>query len=404
MDIDAYLSRIAYDGPMRKDLSTMAALHRAHLRAIPYENLDVQLGRPVTIERPAIYEKIVTHKRGGWCYEMNGLFGWALSELGFKVTRSAGAVMREARGEEAVGNHLVLKVELEEGIFLADVGFGDGPIDPLFVVEGSFLSNGFEFALSRLDDGWWRLHNHKAGGAASFDFDMTSADEGRLAERCFWLQSAAESPFVENAVLQRHVPEGLWMMRGRVLRKVTPAEQMDYLIESAPEYVGVLSEVYGLHAGQPISGRKSAPGMHSCWRIRSTLRLVPQRRDHRRLAGGALDARLREAGRVDQLISAHDFLSHPADGIGHPLGPFTPAAQPSTNRPPGFSTRRTRQWPAGSSHKWKQCSAATPGSPSVQGSASATPHLISTRPSLRKRQTRCSALCSINSEGSTPAT
>ena len=246
MKIDSYLDRIAYSGPMRTNLATLTALHRAHLRAIPYENLDVQVGRPVTIERGPIFEKIVTRRRGGWCYEMNGLFGWALAELGFKVTRSAGAVMREQRGEEAIGNHLVLKVELEEGIYLADVGFGDGPYDPIRVAPGPFTSNGFDFALSQEDGGWWRLHNHRGGGAASFDFDLTPADERRLAERCFWLQSSPESPFVQNAVLQRHVADGLWLMRGRVLRKLTPHEQKDYLVETAPEYIGVLDEVFGL--------------------------------------------------------------------------------------------------------------------------------------------------------------
>ncbi len=246
MKIDAYLDRIAYSGPMRKDIATLTALHRAHLRAIPYENLDVQFGRPVTLELSAIFDTLVTRRRAGWCYEMNGLFGWALAELGFKVTRSAGAVMRQARGDEAIGNHLVLKVELEEAIFLADVGFGDGPLDPIFIASGPFISSGFEFAVSRLDDGWWRLHNHKSGGAASFDFNMKPADEALLAERCFWLQSSPESPCVQNAVLQHHSADGLWMMRGRVLRKVTPAAQKDYLIESAAEYVGVLAEVFGL--------------------------------------------------------------------------------------------------------------------------------------------------------------
>jgi N-hydroxyarylamine O-acetyltransferase len=246
MDIGAYLERIAYSGPMRQDLATLVALHHAHLFAIPYENLDVQLGRPVTIERPAIFDKIVTRKRGGWCYEMNGLFGWALAELGFKVTRSAGAVLREQRGDEAIGNHLVLKVELDEGIVLAGVGFGDGPLDPIRVADGSFVSNGFKFALTRMDDGWWRLQNHQNGGAPSFDFNLAPADEHLLAERCFWLQSSPESPFVQNAVLQRHVAGGLWLMRGRVLRKVTAAEQKDYLIDSASEYVGVLSEAFGL--------------------------------------------------------------------------------------------------------------------------------------------------------------
>jgi N-hydroxyarylamine O-acetyltransferase len=246
MDLNAYLDRIAYDGPQRRDAATLAALHRAHLRTIPYENLDVQLGRPVTTAIPAIYDKIVTRGRGGWCYEMNGLFGWALGEFGFNVTRCAGAVLRESRGDEAIGNHLVLKVALEEGIYLADVGFGDGPIDPIFVVSGAFVSHGFEFALSRHDDGWWRMNHHSHGGAASFDFNLQPADEALLSERCLWLQSAHVSPFVQNAVLQRHAAEGIRQMRGRVLRQVTPTGTTDHLIASAAEYVAVLAEVFSL--------------------------------------------------------------------------------------------------------------------------------------------------------------
>ncbi len=108
MDIDAYLRRIGLDERPPANLSGLKALHAAHLRAIPYENLDVQFGRPVTIERPAIFEKIVGRHRGGWCYEMNGLFGWALDALGFKVTRATGAVMREMFGDPTLRNHLVL--------------------------------------------------------------------------------------------------------------------------------------------------------------------------------------------------------------------------------------------------------------------------------------------------------
>ena len=246
MKLSAYLDRIAYDGPLRRDAATLAALHRAHLRAIPYENLDVQLGRPVTTVIPAIFDKIVTRRRGGWCYEMNGLFGWALGELGFAVTRCAGAVLRENRGDEAVGNHLVLRVVLEEGIYLADVGFGDGPIDPIFVISGPFVSHGFEFTLSRHDDDWWRLNHHSHGGAASFDFRLLPADEALLSERCVWLQSAAASPFVQNAVLQHHVGDGIWQLRGRVLRHVTPSGKTDHLVANAAEYLAVLAEVFTL--------------------------------------------------------------------------------------------------------------------------------------------------------------
>ncbi len=246
MQIDEYLERIRYSGSRRPDLATLTALHRAHLRAIPYENLDVQLGRPVTIERQQIFEKIVRNRRGGWCYEMNGLFGWALAELGFRVTRSAGAVMREAVGDEAIGNHLVLKVELEEGIFLADVGFGDGSQDPIRVVPGNFTSNGFDFALSRQADGWWRMHNHKAGGAPSFDFNLAQADETLLAAQCDWLQTSEQSIFVQNAVCQRATEEGLCILRGRILRVLTPHEQTDRLVADAGEYVALLDEIFDL--------------------------------------------------------------------------------------------------------------------------------------------------------------
>src|SRR3569832_1468013 len=146
MDIDAYLRRVGLRERPPANLEGLKTLHRAHLRAIPYESLDVQFGRPVAIERPAIYEK-------------NGLFGWALDELGFKVTRSTGAVMREMFGDVTLRNHLVLRVELDEGLYLADVGFGDGPVEPIRIVEGPFTAGGLPFSVTRVDDDWWRLHN-----------------------------------------------------------------------------------------------------------------------------------------------------------------------------------------------------------------------------------------------------
>lgn len=253
MKLDAYLDRIAYHGPLRPDRATLAALHRAHLLAIPYENLDVQLGRPVSTDPAAAYDKIVRRKRGGWCYEMNGLFGWVLSEIGFKVTRAAGAVLREKRGAASEGCHLVLVVELEEGIYLADVGFGDGPLDPIAVTEGEFGSHGFRFALTREPDGWWRFHHHARGGVASFDFIPAKAEERLLSEQCLFLQSSPESPFVQNAVLQHHFADGVWQMRGRVLRKTTPSTQEEFLIADAAEYTGALQEVFGLNLPQAAS-------------------------------------------------------------------------------------------------------------------------------------------------------
>src|SRR6185312_10004504 len=251
--LDSYLRRVGLATPPPADLEGLRTVHRAHLRAIPYENIDVQLGHPVTTERGPTLEKILGRGRGGWCYEMNGTMGWALEQLGFKVTRLAGAVMREAFGDPFAGNHLVLKVELPEGLYLADAGFGDGPLEPIRIAEGAFSSGGFDFRLARVDDKWWRLHNHPFGGAKSFDFTLDAADEAQLASMCHRLQTEEWSPFVQNLVVQRHTPEGLTILRGRVVRMVTPQGFSDRTLDSAEELVRFLDEAFGLRVPEVAS-------------------------------------------------------------------------------------------------------------------------------------------------------
>lgn len=248
MKLDQYLARIGLTARPPATLEGLRAVHRAHLLAIPYENLDVQFGRKLTTDPAQAFDKIVNRRRGGWCYEMNGLLGWALGELGFKVTRAIGAVMREVRGTWSEGNHLVLRVDLPEGMFLADAGFGDGPRDPIPVTVGAFESFGFHFGLARVDGDWWRFSNDPRGGAPSFDFTLTPADEAVLSERCQFLQTSPDSPFVQNLVAQRHMPDGILILRGRTLRKVTPATTQDSEIASAAELVATLKNKFALDA------------------------------------------------------------------------------------------------------------------------------------------------------------
>lgn len=253
MNIDPYLDRIGLARPLPPNLDTLKAVHAAHLRAIPYENLDVQLGRPVTIERPAIFDKIVNRRRGGWCYEMNGLLGWALGELGFKVTRATGAVMREIAGDATLRNHLVLKVELDEGLYLADVGFGDGPIEPIRIVEGPFTSGGLPFSITKLDEDWWRLRNHPHGGAPSFDFNLAPVDETLLAAKCDEQQYAPDSHFVQNLFCFRFRENGVIGVRGRVVRTVTPDGYEDRILNSADELVRFFDKELDLRDPELVS-------------------------------------------------------------------------------------------------------------------------------------------------------
>jgi len=246
MQLDAYLKRIGFKGVPQVDFETFRRIHRLHSDTVPYENLDVQAGVPTGIAVPDAYDKIINRRRGGWCYEMNGLMGWALAEIGFTVTPVAAGVRRALVGDWIVGNHLALLVDLGGVRYLADVGFGDGMVEPAALREDPFTQRHWQFSLEKLDADWWRLHNHPEGAAASFDFTEAPADKSLLAEKCEYLQSSPDSPFVLNAVCQRHFPDRLEVMRGRVLKTIRPEGSVKRIIADLEDYRTTLSDVFDL--------------------------------------------------------------------------------------------------------------------------------------------------------------
>src|ERR1700693_5745426 len=124
-DLDAYLARIGYSGPRRADVATLRAIHGLQPTAIPFENLDPLLGRPVALDLASLQAKLVGGRRGGYCYELNTLLAAALEALGFLVVRLGARVRWRAPPERPDGarTHMLLRVDLAEGPYLADVGF-----------------------------------------------------------------------------------------------------------------------------------------------------------------------------------------------------------------------------------------------------------------------------------------
>lgn len=252
MDVQAYLDRIGYAGIPRVDLATLRDLHRRHLQAIPYENFDVQLRRPGSLDPQRAYDKIVGGGRGGWCYEMNGLLAAMLREIGFTVTEMAGAVLRSERGESSHGNHLVLRVDLDQP-YIADVGFGDGTLEPVPLSAGNYHCAGFDFRIEQLEDGWLRFHNHPQGGAAYFDFQDAPAQRAQLEATSHWLRTSPESIFTQTALAFRHHPGGVRVLLGRTLNQVTPDHKTSKIIETADELVAILREEFSLDLPEAAS-------------------------------------------------------------------------------------------------------------------------------------------------------
>jgi N-hydroxyarylamine O-acetyltransferase len=124
-DLDAYFDRIAYGGPTTPNLATLAGIHALQPDAISFENLDVLLGRPILLDPASLHRKLVGEGRGGYCFEQNGLLLAVLKSLGFQATGLAGRVRFNMPAERVTGrSHMMIRVDLPEGPFLADVGFG----------------------------------------------------------------------------------------------------------------------------------------------------------------------------------------------------------------------------------------------------------------------------------------
>lgn len=241
--LDSYLARIGLNGPVRPDLATLGAIVRAHVQAIPFENLDVQLGRALTTDPAAAFAKLVEARRGGWCYEHNGVLGAALAAIGFDVTRMSAGVMRQVRGDESMGSHLCLLVDCE-GPHLVDAGFGSWLGAPVPLRPGEWLHDPLPVALGHAEDGLWRVSVSLGASAMSYDFAAEPADEAQLYALCQWQASDPASVFVQNLTAQRRAEGCYLMLRGKVLSVVTASGEERRDIGSALELVETLREVF----------------------------------------------------------------------------------------------------------------------------------------------------------------
>lgn len=246
MNIEAYLQRLNYDGPRTRTIATLRALHQAHLTSVPFENLDIHLGRPIVLEEVALYDKIVRQRRGGFCYELNGLFAVLLRELGFDVMLLSGSVRNNGEfGPEF--DHLTLLVQLEER-WLADVGFGDSFREPLRLDErNEQLQQGIAYRLSNSGEHWNMLRRlPEQEWEPQYHFTLQPHRLADFAGMCQYHQTSPASHFTQKRICSRATPEGRVTLSDMRLIVTANGQRQEKVFQNQEEYIHALQEQFGI--------------------------------------------------------------------------------------------------------------------------------------------------------------
>ncbi|HJZ46080.1 MAG TPA: arylamine N-acetyltransferase [Roseiflexaceae bacterium] len=294
MDVRAYLRRIGYNGTVAPTTATLRELHRAHLLAVPFENLDIHLGRPITLDQDALFDKVVTRRRGGFCYELNGLFAALLRAIGFQVTLLSAGVARAEGGFGPEFDHLTLLVttdpstlrlrpstssggtsgeprlragdqpptterqatrdgtqsaiyNLQSAIWLADVGFGDSFREPLRFVEGQEQQqDGRAYRLDRDGEYLTLMQRDGAGWEPQYRFTLQPYEHAEYAGMCHYHQTSPASSFTRKRVCTIATPDGRVTLSDRLLITTTRGERTERALLDEQAYRAALREYFGI--------------------------------------------------------------------------------------------------------------------------------------------------------------
>jgi N-hydroxyarylamine O-acetyltransferase len=245
-DLSAYLSRIGFEKRPSADLTSLFALHDAHVEAIPFENADIQMGSAISLSSAALQAKLVSRRRGGYCFEQNGLFALALRAIGFSPLPCEARVRQGTGGRMLPRTHMVLVVPCDGREWLADVGFGgDGLVEPVAMSGERSTQLGYAYRIlpegslrvlqRSFGEGWEDLYAVLPDPVHHVDFELGN----------WYTSTYPQSPFVQNLTAQR-ISGGA----RHILRNLTYTVQRDGTLEThtitRSELVPLLRKVFGI--------------------------------------------------------------------------------------------------------------------------------------------------------------
>ncbi|AMD00566.1 arylamine N-acetyltransferase family protein [Halomonas chromatireducens] len=250
LDLDAYLVRIDYRGSLAPTLEALRDLQRAHLEAVPFENLEIATGGEIRLDLESLQDKLVRRRRGGYCHEQNTLFGTVLDRLGFVVEgRSARILMGDAADKVTPLGHTILNVTVAGGQWLVDVGVGNvGPREPISLEEGIEARHGrWEYRLERSPLGYWLLrHRRHDGWFNLYQFSDEPYYRADFEEQNYLVSHHPASPFVRRIVAQHNGAEMRLALTDLELKVFRPGEAPELHRIDADALPQVLRERFGL--------------------------------------------------------------------------------------------------------------------------------------------------------------
>ena len=247
MDTQAYLQRINYSGPLVPTAETLKQLQLAHLLTVPFENLSIHSGEPIVLDDDALFAKIVNRRRGGFCYELNGLFAALLRALGFEVSMLSAQV---ANAEGIYGpdfDHMTLMVMLAER-WLVDVGFGDSFLKPLPLDEQSEQVQGHRaYSIGREDEYLVLMkRSNDDQWQKQYRFTLKPYRYPDYAEMCRYHQTSPQSHFTKERICSRATPEGRISLSGLRLIQAAGAKRQEQILTNEEEYATTLHDQFGI--------------------------------------------------------------------------------------------------------------------------------------------------------------
>jgi arylamine N-acetyltransferase len=254
LDLTGYFARVGYAGPAEPTLDVLQGLMTAHTRSIPFENLDPLMGRPVDDLSPeALFDKLVHRRRGGYCYEQNGLMGYVLAEIGFRVRRLAGRVvwMQPPDAPTPAQTHTVLSVTFpgSAGSYLIDVGFGgQTPTSPLRLETGTVQQTTHEpYRLQDRGDGLVLQAEVRGEWQPLYEFCTLTAPEIDLKVGSWYVSTNPSSFFVTSWMAALVVEDGRLNLAGRdlTIHRADGSEKIG--LADAAAVVDVLGDRFGVN-------------------------------------------------------------------------------------------------------------------------------------------------------------